>query len=156
MKNTGIHPEHLVDYVVAPALQFLGMDSPAARALLMGTAAQESLCGRFLRQVGGGCAMGVFQMEPETYGDIWKNYLEYRPELRERILARFPRASAELMMSDLIFAAVMCRLHYRRVKEKLPAADNVGALAEYYVQHYNTPLGKATVAEFISNFQMVA
>ena len=74
----GINPNQLLRYVIKPALTLLDMESPAAEALMLGTVAQESHCGRYLHQLGKGPALGIFQMEPTTYRDIWENYIAYR------------------------------------------------------------------------------
>ncbi|MBF0339771.1 MAG: hypothetical protein HQL95_02250 [Magnetococcales bacterium] len=149
-----INPKQFEKYVIALALQLLGMDSPSARALLLGTAAQESGLGTWLRQVGGGPAMGVFQMEPATFHDILDNFVKYHPEIQAVIAKQWPGGvNPELMITDLIFAAVMCRLHYRRVKESIPEAGDIQALARYWKAHYNTPAGAGTEAEFVHNWQ---
>ena len=57
--------------IIEPVLSRLHAASPAARALLLGTAAQESAMGRYIRQLRGGPALGIFQMEPATHDDIW-------------------------------------------------------------------------------------
>jgi hypothetical protein len=63
--------------LIQRTLQDLGMHSESAVNLLLGTAAQESQFGTYFRQIGGGPALGVFQMEPDTEIDIWDNYLRY-------------------------------------------------------------------------------
>lgn len=152
-----IDPKQFGRYVIAPALTLLGMDSPEARALLLGTAAQESGLGRYLRQVGGGPAMGVFQMEPATYHDIWRNFINNRPEIKQKLAERWPVEPApEEMMTDLLLAAVMCRLHYRRVSTSIPGADDLTGLARYWKKHYNTPMGRGSVDEFIRNWHTLA
>ena len=49
----------------------------------------------------------------------------------------------------------MARAHYLRVPEPLPDAGDVEALAAYWKQHYNTPAGAGSEAEFIDNYQRV-
>jgi len=63
-----IQADQLHECIVRPALLSLGRSysQPAARALIMGTIAQESLCGRYIKQRGGP-ALGIVQMEPETH-----------------------------------------------------------------------------------------
>ncbi|MBF0448707.1 MAG: hypothetical protein HQL67_10945 [Magnetococcales bacterium] len=149
----GINSDHLLNYIIVPALDLLDMDSPAARLLLLGTAAQESRCGHYIRQLDGGPALGIFQMEPATYWDIWDNYIRYRPEIKEKLSKRWPMQPLPgEMVTDLLLAAVMCRLHYRRKSSPLPPAADIRALASYWKQHYNTRLGKGTIAEFEDNF----
>ncbi|MBF0261872.1 MAG: hypothetical protein HQL97_08580 [Magnetococcales bacterium] len=148
-----MHARQFREYVVRPALAIVAMDSPAAVALVMGTAAQESGMGRHLRQVGGGPALGVFQMEPATYRDIWDHFLNHQPGILGRLHDWWPSPPLpERMITDLMLAAVMCRIHYRRVREPLPAADDLPGLARYWKKHYNTPLGAGTEAEFIDNW----
>ena len=65
--------------IIRPALKIIGLDFRAAEELLLGTALQESRL-TYLHQLGGGPALGLFQMEPGTHDDIWTNYLWNRPE----------------------------------------------------------------------------
>lgn len=60
----------IFDVCTAIGAQFA---SSSAVNLLLGTAAQESAFGTYLRQIGGGPARGVFQMAPATAKDIWEN-----------------------------------------------------------------------------------
>ena len=60
-----IDPLQFLDCVVALTLGELHMDSPAAQALVLGTAAQESRL-QYLVQLGNGPAREIFQMEPAT------------------------------------------------------------------------------------------
>ncbi|MBF0213528.1 MAG: hypothetical protein HQM00_08190 [Magnetococcales bacterium] len=140
-------------HVIRPALELVGMASPAAEALLLGTAAQESGLGRYLRQVGGGPALGVFQMEPATYRDIWTHFITFDSELVRTLARRWNTPpEPDYLITDLLLAAVMCRLHYRRVKAPLPEADDLPGLARYWKLYYNTPKGAGTEAEFIHNW----
>ncbi len=149
----GIDANQLRRYVIRPALSLLDMGSPAAEALLLGTAAQESHCGRYLHQLGNGPALGIFQMEPATYRDIWDNYIRYRPKIQERLADLWPmQPEPEEMVTNLLFGAVMCRLHYRRVPEPLPRAEDLSGLARYWKLHYNSRLGRGTASEFITNW----
>ncbi|MBF0382021.1 MAG: hypothetical protein HQL69_13440 [Magnetococcales bacterium] len=131
----------------------LQMASPAAEALLIGTAAQESGLGRYIHQLGGGPALGLFQMEPATYRDIWQNYIRFQPKISKHLGVRWPmEPKAEAMITDLLFAAVMCRLHYRRVAAPLPDAEDIDGLAAYWKKYYNTVVGRGTEEEFIKNW----
>jgi hypothetical protein len=149
-----IDPGQFRDYVIDPTLEDLGMFSTAGVELVMGTAIQESHL-TYLKQLGDGPALGVCQMEPATYDDIWTNYLQFQSELRRRVLAiarTDEKPGAELMIHDLKFAVAMCRIHYRRVRDPLPTAGDIEAQAAYWKRFYNTPLGKGTVEEYIHNW----
>jgi len=140
--------------VVKPACEIVGLWSQDAGELLLGTACQESGCGRYLRQLGGGPALGIFQMEPATYRDIWANYLRYQESLAAKVIeiAGHVSPAPDVMIWNLRFAAAMARVHYRRVPEKLPTAGNLSGQARYWKQYFNTPLGKGTVQEYVENW----
>lgn len=144
---------HVLDHIVVPALNWLDMDSPSARALLMGTAAQESLL-RYLVQRRGP-AVGLFQMEPETFYDIFETYLRYRPALLSMVNSVRVTDGHEELIWNARLAAMMARLRYRRDPFPLPSADDVQALGEYWKRVYNTEQGKGTVKEFVRNFALV-
>lgn len=54
-----------------------------------------------------------------------------------------------------MYAAMMCRIHYRRVSEPLPAAGDLPAQAAYWKKWYNTELGAGTEAEYIEHWNQV-
>lgn len=155
-----IHAAHLREEIVRPALLSIGLWSDAAENLVLGTIAQESAGGKYLRQLGSGPALGIAQMEPATYSDIWHNFLRFKAQYRvplEELALPFDRLSlsyppaGELVWNPR-FAAAMCRVHYRRVKAPLPGADDKAGMAIYWKRHYNTLLGRGTTAEFIENY----
>ena len=61
----GIDSDDLRLRVIRPTLAALDLGGEEVEALLLGTAAQESGCGRKLAQEGGP-ALGVWQIEPNT------------------------------------------------------------------------------------------
>jgi len=146
----------LKQYIIKPSLEYLGLYSESAKNLLLGTLAVESKMGHYLHQVNG-VALGICQMEPNTHHDIWHNYLSQpsKKDLLRRILVYFDastRPMPERMIYDLRYAIVMCRLHYLRVPEPLPVADDIEGMARYWKQHYNTELGKGTIDKFIEAY----
>ena len=150
----GIDPTQFRQYIIRPALNLLEMHSPEAEALLLGTAAKESGLGRYVHQLGAGPALGVFQMEPATFHDIWRNYIRFNPGISNNLALRWPmEPEPEQMITDLVLAAVMCRLHYRRVAKPLPEHDDIKGLASYWKQYYNTSAGGGTEEGFIKSWQ---
>lgn len=140
--------------LIERTLQDLELYSESAVNLLLGTAAQESNFGTYLRQIGGGPALGVFQMEPDTETDIWNNYLRYRIS-RDIMVTRITGVtgpSVAALEANLIYQIVMARLHYRRIKDPLPPPKDIDGLARYWKQHWNTHLGAGTEEEFIRNY----
>lgn len=139
--------------LIKDTLEQIGLCSDNAVELLMGTCAQESALGKYRRQIGGGPALGIMQMEPNTYKDIVKNYLKYKPALVAKILKvsglkEIPDAE-ELVMNDR-FAICMARVHYLRFKGAIPS--DVEGWAHYWKIYYNTRFGKGTETDFIGNY----
>lgn len=147
----GINSQQLLDCVIQPTLEALGLNSVAAQQLLLGTCAQESHMGTYIKQVKGP-ALGIYQMEPATHADIKINFLIYKPELLVKINRLGDGADISLIY-NLAYATALCRIHYLRMPEKLPEANNIPALAAYWKKFYNTPKGAGTEHEFIENYK---
>ncbi len=152
--NTG----HFRELIVRPTLSSLGLHSAEAEELLVATALHESAGLRWLAQRGGGPAKGVFQIEPATHDDIWESFLRFRPRLAANVAAlAAPRPSRhDQLATNLAYGCAMARVHYLRVPEPLPAADDLHGLAAYWKAHYNTARGAGTVAAFIRDYRRYA
>ena len=146
----------LREYVIRPALRQLDPHIPyseGAVELVLGTAAQESRF-EYIAQLGGGPALGLWQMEPATHDDCWANYIAARPQLITtlgRVIAPWG-GGAEQMAWNLIYAACMARLQYRRFPEPLPKAEDLDGIAALWKLRWNTMLGAGTVEEFKANY----
>jgi hypothetical protein len=139
---------------IRPALATLAAGGLAVEQLLLGTAIQESLL-IHRQQLGGGPALGLFQMETATHDDCWNNYLKFRTRLSDRVkqtLDPGQEARATLMKVNDRYAAAMCRVRYMRVAAALPVGNDIEAMANYWKEHYNTPLGAGTPEEFLSKW----
>lgn len=157
-----IDPKQLRDHVVRPTLQALDMWSPAAEALVLGTAAQESRL-TYLHQLGGP-ALGLWQIERATHQDVWTNYLRPRASLAKRVLdvsmLRTRDASPfevpdEPLIWNLVYGAAICRLIYRRVKYPLPDAKDWPGLGAYWKASFNTPKGAGTAEQFVASIATI-
>lgn len=139
--------------LISDTLQGIGLYSEDAVSLLMGTCAQESALGKYRRQLGGGPALGVFQMEPATFRDICENFLRYKPELQDKVkrVSGVEFFDAGDLVDNDRLAVCFARVHYLRVKESIPG--DLRGWARYWKRYYNTPLGKGTEEEFIANFK---
>lgn len=139
--------------LIKRVLVALDLHSEAAENLLMGTAAQESGLGEYIRQLGGGPALGIFQMEPATFKDIVQNCLQYKPKLAKLVMSvsGVNALRSEYLEYNLALSICMCRVHYLRVLEGIPS--NLTGWAKYWKEYYNTRLGKGTEEEFIRNFE---
>lgn len=145
---------HFRDLIIRPTLKHLGLESEAAVELLLGTAIQESRL-TYLKQLGEGPALGVYQVEPATHDDAWDNYLVYRKELAVKVAQTCNRhrcGRADEMVGNLWYATAMARVHYLRVPHPLPAPGDVDAMAAYWKRWYNTHEGAGTEEEYIENW----
>lgn len=133
-----IYPTHLRE-LIGETLRWMGLWSPEAEALVLGTIYQESRGGYYLRQLRGP-ALGISQVEPATFR--W---------LVELYGARFPfitdRHPHELIW-DLRLAIAMCRLRYLAVPGPIP--KTLDGQAAYWKAHYNTHLGAGKPEEYVS------
>lgn len=149
-------------YIVQPVLGRLEMSGLAARRLLAGTALTEGrLC--YIDQVerGGdkapGPAYGPYQMEKATHNDIWLSYLSFRAPLAT-IVKEFAigQGSVEQMHGNWYYATAMARIHYRRARFEMPAADNYKGMAEVWKTYYNTAKGAGDAKEAEKWFALAA
>ena len=144
----------LRDTVVRPTLDRLGLGSPAAVALVLGTAVQESGLGA-LKQLGGGPAKGFWQIEPFTHDDVTARIVTRYPPLHERlseIVGLWP-SRIEQLSTNLCYGAAICRLKYYLDPEPLPAADDIDGLAAVWKRIYNSPKGKGAPEQWAKNFR---
>lgn len=145
--------EQFRDLVIAPTLASIGLYSKSAERLLLATAVIESNL-TYIKQVGGGPALGLFQMEPATERDIWDNYLKYKKDLAEKVESLRFHIDGELV-GNMYYAAAMCRVHYLRVKAPLPQPEDQAGMAKYWKKYYNTHLGAGTEKKFIERTKVI-
>ena len=159
--------EHVVVQTLKDLEDYCIPYSESAVDLLMMTCAHESKGGKYIKQVQGP-ALGVYQMEPSTHEDIWKNYLEYNRRLELGVKGFNPLRwlRPECLIASLAYATAMARVHYYRVSEPLPVLPPIETcidkkhqeglylwqLAEYAKKHYNTVAGKATPEKYYNDY----
>ena len=152
-----MNAQQLHDLIIKPTLKYMGgnYDSKDARFLLLCTAAIESKCGYYIKQIKGP-ALGIWQMEPDTHDDIWKNCDAAFEDVGQRLCRMALHGSAERFVftgeTDLIdspkYACAMARLKYSMDSAPLPKHDNFRAVYDYYKRIYNTPAGASTYEKF--------
>ena len=99
--------------VIQPALSEIELWSPAAEELVLGTAIVESRLS-FIKQLGSGPALGLWQIEPDTHRDVYDNFLEYRKGLYDQVmgLSAPGQTFEENLTSNMQYGAAICRLCY--------------------------------------------
>lgn len=115
--------------------------STDASNLLMGTAATESQLGTYIKQLGKGPALGIFQMEPFTFHDLIDRFSGRCPYIKD--------FKVEELRYNLRTAIIMARIKYLSIKQPLPPGNNLLEMAKYWKQWYNTPKGAGTMADFM-------
>lgn len=155
-----MNSQQLHDYIIKPTLEYMGGNyySKDAAFLLLCTAAIESNCGYYIKQVGGP-ALGIWQMEPATLHDIYDNcdavstndHKAYKKLDRIDLFAVTDTETLEagLLISPL-YACAMARLKYSMDSAKLPDRHDIKAVYDYYKRIYNTPLGASNYKGFES------
>jgi len=152
-----INTPQLREYIIKPALSKLNVYSKDAEELLVFTCAAETNGGEYVHQIQGP-ALGIYQCEPATYHDMWRNYIVHRSRLMMIFSMQFQTNGVppeERVIYDLQYASAICRAHYMRVPEKLPDGRDEEALWKYYKKYYNTELGKATKKKSIEAYKRV-
>lgn len=145
-----INPAQLRDYVVTPALKEIGLYSKAAMRLVIGTAMTESRL-EYLHQVGGGPALGLWQIEPKTHNDVWENYLLYRLPLAKKLNPfNVDYKDTNQLIWNLKYGAAICRIIYLRAPAPLPDENNIFGMAKYWKAVYNTELGAGKPEDFLN------
>lgn len=133
-----------IEDLIKRTLREYNLYSDSAVNLLLGTLAQESGFGKYLKQLGGGPALSGFQIERPTFNWLKHAYMN-KYNLQE--------VEFEELEWNLKLAILFCRLRYFVVPSPLPAADDIKGLAEYWKNYYNTYLGKGKIEEFIANYK---
>ncbi len=120
---------------------------------MLGTCAQESKGGTYLKQVNG-IAYGAWQMEPTTHDDIWLRFLPNQPikcSLMVNHCQIRTKPDASIMLYHLTYACAMARLHYSRNPDPIP--NTLEEQAKYWKSNYNSMKGKGTVEEYMISYE---
>ncbi len=138
--------------IIRETLMKIGLHSPEAEALVLGTVLAESSL-KYIKQIGGGPALGFMQMEPATHDDIWVNFLKGKKKLAGLILAaaNLPKSKTPApmnLMFNLVYGVAMCRAHYLRKPGIVP--KTLEDQAHYWKKYYNTYLGGGSVKSYLA------
>jgi hypothetical protein len=148
-----MNSQQLHDLIIEPTLKYMGgnYNSKDARFLLLCTAAIESKCGYYIKQIKGP-ALSPWQLEPKTHDDIWR----YCDALKCGETSVFvnslkldePFSPHTNLVVSPMYACAMARLKYSMDSEPLPKYDNFRTVYDYYKRIYNTPAGASTYEKF--------
>lgn len=155
-----MNPEQLLELIITPTHKYMGgnYQSDSADLLSLCTAAIESDCGYYIKQVNGP-ALGIWQMEPDTYNDIIDNcdaINEKNVRFYNKINGLWNYNGYGLihgLVGHPMYACAMARLKYSMDSKALPKVtgnrqEDEQSFWRYYKRVYNTPLGKSTFAKW--------
>ena len=146
-------------YIIKPTLQYRSGNyySKESAFLLLCTAAIESNCGEFIKQINGP-ALGVWQMEPATQMDIYSECDALKTVGTENsetfnfitdLKLKGSMTNKSAMILSPMYSCSMSRLEYSMDPILLPilpvdSSVDLKSVYEYYKRVYNTELGAST------------
>ncbi len=149
-----IHYPHFKE-VTTDTLKQLGLYSERATMAIAMIVAHESDKGKYLKQIGGGPALGVIQMEPETHYNVWKhcdNIKHYADILGidhcQLSLSSTQQKinSASPLIYDLRYNVFMARMML--IMDPNPLPYDAYSMSRYLKRCWNTHLGAATSDDY--------
>ncbi len=113
----------------------------------------ESAGGTYVRQVNGP-ALGIYQLEPNTFSDLWFNYILRKPDIVNLLslnlgVHRLPDPIE--VITDLKLATAFCALLYKYRKAQIKSIDP-NDLWDVYKPLYNTQKGAAVKDKSIAAY----
>lgn len=155
-----MNAKQLRELIIRPTLEYLDPVIPyseIAVELLMMTAAHESDLGEYVAQIGGP-ALGIYQMEPATENDIYRNFLNFRKVTLNTVSDLMNDvAMGEDLVHNLAYATAMARVQYFRDPQALPSGSlsdesTIRELSHYAKRVYNTEAGKASPEDYFNDY----
>lgn len=128
--------------LIERVLLSMGVSSPNAVDLLLGTCAQESEFGTHLRQIKGP-ALGCMQIERPTFLDLQFRYRKRFPDIAQ--------LAFEELEWNLWGSILVARCKYLDIPKVIP--DTLQGRAEYWDNFYNCNPMHGTPEEYIENYQ---
>jgi len=155
-----IDKDLISNHVVKPVMELLNFcktdrDRRTERLLMLGTCAQESLMGKYLKQIRGP-ALSMWMIEPATHDDNWENYISHRPRLKykmNKLLGDGYHSYTDNLTNNYWYACAIARVKYYRADFKMEYIMSIEDLATVWKKYYNSPKGKGTEKEFIENYK---
>lgn len=150
-----MNPQQLHDLIIKPTLEYMGGNyySKESAFLILCTAAIESDCGYYIKQINGP-ALGIWQMEPATHSDVCGNCdalksSRFKKHIEKLAIKKSPLNFDKNLTLSPMYACAMARLKYSMDPNPLPklTGDNNAdsrAFFSYYKRVYNTELGAST------------
>jgi len=131
--------------------------------LLLETTCAESDFGKYTSQLQGGVALGVLQIEPSSYKDLYTHYFTSQNTLAikdaiEQFYNQSQSVEDNLKFNIRYQLAVAFVIYYRRISTKsFKHLDSVYTRAAIWKKYYNTFRGAGTLRKYVdkTNYYLV-
>ncbi len=130
----------------AEALLDWGLHSDHCVELMAMICAHESLGGKHRRQIGGGPALGLFQIEPPTHNSIWDN----SDSIRARAQRYGIKEDVSKLETDDRYSIFVARHYLAMDRNPLPKTPE--EMAAYCKSYWNRT-GEATPEKYINDYR---
>lgn len=138
---------HECRVLIKSALSFYQLpDADNAIRLLEMITAWESGDFSYVKQKNGP-ALGLIQMEPNTFKDVCRYLEEKRSHQYPKFYEELPQQPEHLIF-DPFFCFGLARIFFLRFQEPIPDEDQIELLAQYAKKYWNTPSGKANWKDY--------
>lgn len=149
----------LKEFIIEETVGFLQLglsedEIKSAKALLLGTAAQESGFDIFKQS---GRRLGIYQISPALHKSVWDNYLIHYPDLASQVRGLAGQRSfldnphGELI-TNLKYATAIALMVYLRTGLPLPHHRDIAGLAQFWHRYFN-PRSHHCVGDFIGCYR---
>ena len=151
-----VSAKQLRELVIQPALHSIGLWSQEAEDLLVMICAHESNGGDYIAQIDGP-ALGIYQMEPGTYNNLWSKFLRGTEDkyvvLASKILfsCHFTgKPDATELAWNMKYATQMARVFFLPNREPIPT--DIEDLSRYAKKYWNTESGKSSPEKYLGAY----
>lgn len=125
------------------------LDNPNATEFLVMAASHESHAGEYRVQLGGGPALGLYQIEPDTHDSIWDEC-----DIIDEVARRCGyKRNVALLENDDAYSTFIARMYLAMDKNPLPSRHDVFKMAEYCKSYWNRT-GKATKRDYLVKYEL--
>jgi len=94
-------------------------------------------------------------IEPDTLIWLYEGYLCQKPVLMAQVSDYITGEIdiEEQVVYNLALSTAFARIKYWTIPDPLPEPTDITGLAGYWYKHYQTPEGKGTIPQWLSNYK---
>lgn len=153
----GICGSELLELIIRPTLKALGICSPAAEKLMLGTAAVQSNLGFFIKSNNG---IGIFGIDSERHQDIWDKYLAFQEDLASEVRGfasqhEFLKAPDAELASNLRYSTAIAWMVYQQANVDLSTLKTPQDMANCWYEVFTNNSAHQSPAIFLAQYKNV-